>query len=145
RFRNDLKRHERFQPRVHRGGGLGIWSYITYNDLGLIIFTSQNYIYSWGSALQELSKFQPFQLFNTNIAIIEKDIQYLYDRHEKQSLQMTIRYEFQEYLNKIATLAEWACGVDLMLGTYLPLDVVGRVNWQAEHGNNQHVKFQHMD
>ncbi|CAM4848241.1 unnamed protein product [Rotaria magnacalcarata] len=22
RFRNDLKRHERFQPRVHRGGGL---------------------------------------------------------------------------------------------------------------------------
>ncbi|CAF5195490.1 unnamed protein product, partial [Rotaria magnacalcarata] len=29
-------RHERFQPRVHRGGGLGIWSYITYNDLGPI-------------------------------------------------------------------------------------------------------------
>ncbi|CAM4850358.1 unnamed protein product [Rotaria magnacalcarata] len=91
-----------------------------------IIFTSQNYIYSWGSALQELSKFQPFQLFNTNIAIIENDIQYLYDPHEKKSLQMTIRYEFQEYLNKIATLAEWACGLDLMLGTYLPLDVVGR-------------------
>ncbi|CAF3240679.1 unnamed protein product [Rotaria socialis] len=44
-----------------------------------IIFTSQNYIYSWGSALQELT-----------------------------------------------TLAEWTCGVDLMLGTYLPLDVVGR-------------------
>ncbi|CAF2120206.1 unnamed protein product [Rotaria magnacalcarata] len=39
---------------------------------------------------------------------------------------MTIRYEFQEYLNKIATLAEWACGLDLMLGNYLPLDVVGR-------------------
>ncbi|CAM4832324.1 unnamed protein product [Rotaria magnacalcarata] len=34
RFWNDVKRHERFQPRVHRGGGLGIWSYITYNDLG---------------------------------------------------------------------------------------------------------------
>ncbi|CAF1142818.1 unnamed protein product [Rotaria magnacalcarata] len=50
-----------------------------------IIFTSQNYIYSWGLALQEL-----------------------------------------KYLNKIATLAEWACGLDLMLGTYLPLDVVGR-------------------
>ena len=38
RFRNDLKRHERFQPRVHRGGGLGIWSYITYNDLGPLVF-----------------------------------------------------------------------------------------------------------
>ncbi|CAF4569052.1 unnamed protein product, partial [Rotaria magnacalcarata] len=37
-FRNDLKRHERFQPRVHRGGGLGIWSYITYNDLGPLVF-----------------------------------------------------------------------------------------------------------
>ncbi|CAM2727669.1 unnamed protein product, partial [Rotaria socialis] len=38
RFRNDLKRHERFQPRVHRGGGLSIWSYITYNDLGPLVF-----------------------------------------------------------------------------------------------------------
>ncbi|CAF5107516.1 unnamed protein product, partial [Rotaria socialis] len=39
---------------------------------------------------------------------------------------MTIKYEFQEYLNKIATLDEWVCGIDLMLGTYLPLGVVGR-------------------
>ncbi|CAF4343613.1 unnamed protein product [Rotaria sp. Silwood2] len=29
RFRNDLKRFERSQQRVHRGGGVGIWSYLT--------------------------------------------------------------------------------------------------------------------
>ncbi|CAM4981161.1 unnamed protein product [Rotaria socialis] len=108
-----------------------------------IIFTSQNYIYSWGSALQELSKFQPFQLFNTNITIIETDIQYLYDRHEKQSLQMTIKYEFQEYLNKIATLDEWVCGIDLMLGTYLPLGVVGRERTYRLHEEKKYRSILH--
>ncbi|CAF3513512.1 unnamed protein product [Rotaria socialis] len=108
-----------------------------------IIFTSQNYIYSWGSALQELSKFQPFQLFNTNITIIETDIQYLYDRHEKQSLQMIIKYEFQEYLNKIATLDEWVCGIDLMLGTYLPLGVVGRERTYRLHEEKKYRSILH--
>ncbi|CAM4803186.1 unnamed protein product [Rotaria magnacalcarata] len=38
RFRNDLKRFERSQPRVHKGGGDGIWSYLTCHGLGPIVF-----------------------------------------------------------------------------------------------------------
>ncbi|CAM4922917.1 unnamed protein product [Rotaria socialis] len=38
RFRNDLKRFERSQPRVHKGGGVGIWSYLTCHGLGPIVF-----------------------------------------------------------------------------------------------------------
>ncbi|CAF5132248.1 unnamed protein product [Rotaria sp. Silwood1] len=90
-----------------------------------LIFTSNNYIYSWGSALQELGKLNSFQLFTTNIKIQEDDVQDTYDISQKQSLQKTIKYEFKEYLNKTATLSEWACGVDLSLGTYIPDNVVG--------------------
>ena len=38
RFRNDLKRFERSQPRVHKGGGVGIWSYLTCHSLGPMVF-----------------------------------------------------------------------------------------------------------
>ncbi|CAF4848952.1 unnamed protein product, partial [Rotaria magnacalcarata] len=52
RFRKDLKRFERSQPRVHKGGalkkkkystklkkcGVGIWSYLTCHGLGPIVF-----------------------------------------------------------------------------------------------------------
>lgn len=38
RFRKDLKRFERSQQRVHRGGGLGIWSYLTCHGLGPLVF-----------------------------------------------------------------------------------------------------------
>ncbi|CAF5223612.1 unnamed protein product, partial [Rotaria magnacalcarata] len=38
RFRNDLKRFERSQSRVHKGGGVGIWSYLTCHGLGPIVF-----------------------------------------------------------------------------------------------------------
>ncbi|CAF4667244.1 unnamed protein product [Rotaria socialis] len=38
RFRNDLKRFERSQPRVHKGGGVGTWSYLTCHGLGSIVF-----------------------------------------------------------------------------------------------------------
>ncbi|CAF3842689.1 unnamed protein product [Rotaria sp. Silwood1] len=94
-------------------------------QLCTIIFTSKNHIYSWGSASQELKKFNSFNLFNTNIKIQESDIQAEYSGGQKAALQKIIKYEFKEYLNKIATLGEWACGFDLVLGTYLPLDVVG--------------------
>ncbi|CAF2865375.1 unnamed protein product [Rotaria sp. Silwood2] len=38
RFRNDLKRFERSQQRVNRGGGVGIWSYLTCHGLGPLVF-----------------------------------------------------------------------------------------------------------
>ncbi|CAF1910768.1 unnamed protein product [Rotaria magnacalcarata] len=38
RFRNDLKRFKWSQPRVHKGGGVGIWSYLTCHGLGPIVF-----------------------------------------------------------------------------------------------------------
>ena len=34
RFRHDPTRFERSQQRVHRGGGIGVWSYITCHGLG---------------------------------------------------------------------------------------------------------------
>ncbi|CAF1243897.1 unnamed protein product [Rotaria sordida] len=94
-------------------------------QLCIIIFTSNNHIYSWGSASQELGKFNSFNLFNTNIKIQEYNIQDEYSGDQAVALQKIIKYEFKEYLNKTATLAEWACGIDLALGTYLLLDVVG--------------------
>ncbi|CAF4994721.1 unnamed protein product, partial [Rotaria sp. Silwood1] len=94
-------------------------------QLCTIIFTSNNHVYSWGSALQELGKLNSFNLFSKNIQIKEHDIQDEYSGAQKAGLQKTIKHEFNEYLNKTATLVEWACGVDLALGTYLPLDVVG--------------------
>ncbi|CAF4297519.1 unnamed protein product, partial [Rotaria magnacalcarata] len=33
---------------------------------------------------------------------------------------------------------EWACGLDLMLGTYLPLDVVGRERTYRLHGEKEY-------
>ncbi|CAF5159686.1 unnamed protein product, partial [Rotaria magnacalcarata] len=38
RFRNDLKRFKWSQPRVRKGGGVGIWSYLTCHGLGPIVF-----------------------------------------------------------------------------------------------------------
>ncbi len=39
------------------------------------------------------------------------------------SLQTAIKSQFKEYLDKTATLGEWACGVDLALNTYVPENV----------------------
>ncbi|CAF3398558.1 unnamed protein product [Rotaria sp. Silwood2] len=94
-------------------------------QLCTMIFTSNNHIYLWGSALQELGKLNSFNLFNTGIKIQEYNIQDEYSNDKKTALQIIIKHEFTEYLNKTATLAEWACGVGLALGTYLSLDVVG--------------------
>ena len=39
RFRNDRTRFERSQNRVHKGGGVGVWSYVTCHNLEpLVIF-----------------------------------------------------------------------------------------------------------
>ncbi|CAF3126947.1 unnamed protein product [Rotaria sp. Silwood2] len=94
-------------------------------ELMTIIFTSNHYIYSWGPALKELSTFHSFNLFNTNINIKDHDIQNEFSGDEKAALQKVVKNVFHEYLNKTATLAEWACGIDLFLGTYLPEHVVG--------------------
>ncbi|CAF1564410.1 unnamed protein product, partial [Rotaria sp. Silwood1] len=94
-------------------------------QLCTIIFTLNNHIYSWGSALHELKTLNSFNLFKTNIKTREHNIQDECSGDQQAALQKIIKYEFNEYLNKTATLAEWACGVDLALGTYLPLDVVG--------------------
>ena len=37
RFRHDSTRFERSQQRVHRGGGIGVWSYITCHGLGPLV------------------------------------------------------------------------------------------------------------
>ncbi|CAF4992439.1 unnamed protein product [Rotaria sp. Silwood1] len=84
-------------------------------QLCTIIFTSNNHVYSWGLALQELGKLNSFNLFSKNIQIKEHDIQDEYSGAQKAGLQKTIKHEFNEYLNKTATLVEWACGVDLAL------------------------------
>ncbi|CAF3190665.1 unnamed protein product, partial [Rotaria sp. Silwood2] len=38
RFRNDLKRFEPSQPRVHRDDGVSIWSYVTCHGISPIVF-----------------------------------------------------------------------------------------------------------
>ena len=37
RFRNDPSRFQRSQRRVHKGGGIGVWSYITCHGLGPLV------------------------------------------------------------------------------------------------------------
>jgi hypothetical protein len=90
-----------------------------------IIFTSNNTIYSWGSPKKELEDFVKFNLFDNEIQIIEIDVQDEVDSIDKCGLQNMIESTFKQYLDKTATLAEWSCGVDLYLDTYLPEHVVG--------------------
>ncbi|CAF4713909.1 unnamed protein product [Rotaria sp. Silwood2] len=37
RFRTDSTRFERYQKRVHKGGGIGLWSYLTCHGLGPLV------------------------------------------------------------------------------------------------------------
>lgn len=94
-------------------------------QLWSIIFTTNNHIYSWGPALKELEQFNANNLFNSNIIIYDHDVQEKFSGGELYSLQAAIKFEFGEYLNKTATLAEWACGIDLYLDTYIPKDSIG--------------------
>jgi len=90
-----------------------------------IIFTSNNTIYSWGSPKEEVEKFSRFDLFNKSIQIIEKNVQNAYDPINQYGLQDVIEFDFKQYLNKTATVGEWGCGIDLLLGTHLPKHLVG--------------------
>ena len=58
RFRNDLKRFERSQSRVHKGGGVGICSYLTCYGLGPIVFYdgSLNILIYWTNICQQHMK-----------------------------------------------------------------------------------------
>ena len=99
-------------------------------QLCTIIFTSRNHIYSWGPVNRESDKFIVFSLFSSNLQIIEHEIQGAFntwygndddhDPNNPYSLQFAMKAGFNQYLDKTATLAEWACGVDLVLNTYLP-------------------------
>jgi hypothetical protein len=93
--------------------------------LSSIIFTSNNTIYSWGPPQEELEKFIQFNLFNKPIQIIEIDVQNKVNPTEKCGLQDMVKSTFNQHLDKTATLAEWSCGIDLLLGTYIPEHVVG--------------------
>ena len=90
-----------------------------------IIFTSNNTIYSWGPPGKELAELNRFNLFDKEIQIIPINVQDEYDPTNKCGLQSVIESTFKQYLDKTATLAEWGCGIDLILGTYIPDDVVG--------------------
>ena len=90
-----------------------------------IIFTSSNTIYSWGPPKEELTEFIPFNLFNKEIQIIPKNVQFIFDPSDKCGLQNVIESKYKQYLDKTATLAEWGCGIDLALGKHIPDHVVG--------------------
>ena len=98
-------------------------------QLCTIIFTLRNHIYSWGPVNRELDKFDAFSLFSSNLQIIEHEIQGAFktwygndddhDPNNPYSLQFAMKAGFNQYLDKTATLSEWACGIDLVLNTYL--------------------------
>jgi hypothetical protein len=52
--------------------------------------------------------------------INDHDVHDEFSAEQKRPLQCGIRSEYKQYLNKAATLAEWRCGIDLTLGTYIP-------------------------
>ena len=91
-----------------------------------IIFTSNNEIYSWGSATEELEKLIPFHLFSKTIQITDQNIQDTYDPVQKRSLQSAVKTEIEEYLHITATSAEWDFRIDLVLGTYILTQVTCR-------------------
>jgi len=94
-------------------------------QLSSIIFTSNNTIYSWGPPKKEIEEFIQFNLFNKPIQMNEMNVQNEVDPYEKCGLQNMIESTFKQHLDKTATLAEWSCGIDLSLGTYIPEHVVG--------------------
>ena len=106
-----------------------------------IIFTSNHTIYSWGPAKQELGRFVKFDLFNDTIRIIERDLQREHDPIQKCGLKKLIGETFKQNLDKTTTLAEWSCGLDLSLGTYLPENVVGH---ERDYRINEEKKYRQI-
>ena len=99
--------------------------FMKIQQLCSIILKPDNVIYSWGSISDELKSFMDLNLFNGTINVDGRNVQNRYDRYEKRGLQAAIKYEYKQYLDKTATLAEWSCGVDLSLRTYMPQHVYG--------------------
>ncbi|CAF4598428.1 unnamed protein product, partial [Didymodactylos carnosus] len=92
-----------------------------------------NHIYAWGDPEAELRPFSTFHLFNNDIRFIPHNVQDKFtdwygscNSNDKYSLQFAIKTVFNEYLNKQMTLAEWACGIDLNLDTFIPKQFVGQ-------------------
>ncbi|CAF4490430.1 unnamed protein product [Rotaria socialis] len=101
------------------------------------ILSSNNIVSFWGDPKVELSKFTRFNLFdNDDIQrMVPKNIQadfkawfnctYPTSTHCKDepndiySLQAAIYLAFNEWLDKRLTLANWGCGIDWSLKTYL--------------------------
>ncbi|CAF1177328.1 unnamed protein product [Didymodactylos carnosus] len=57
--------------------------------------------------------------------------------NDQYSLQSAIYLIFTEWLEKRMTLANWGCGIDLALGTYIPSDLVGRERYDIIKGEEE--------
>ena len=92
RFRHDPTRFERSQQRVHRGGGIGVWSYITCHGLELLVIYDgclNSFI-----CIDLLEKYLPtiFQKFS-----LEQSHKILY---QQDNAGPHVSYMTEEYLKK---------------------------------------------
>ena len=101
------------------------------------ILSSEHVIYCWGDTIEELKKFTRYNIFNNDdINQIEPkntqsafknwfNMNHLESPYRKTkptdtySLQLAIKLSFNQWLNKRMTMANWGCGIDLMLETYI--------------------------
>ncbi|CAF4592207.1 unnamed protein product, partial [Rotaria sp. Silwood2] len=105
-----------------------------------IIFSPDHIVNCWGDPKNELAKFLRFKLFDNN------DIDFITPRNtqdifkdwfnrtypqsihikdganDQYSLQSAMYITFNEWLDKRMTLANWGCGIDLILQTYLTMN-----------------------
>ncbi|CAF1473560.1 unnamed protein product [Adineta steineri] len=94
--------------------------YMKIQHLCSIIFCSNNNIYSWGNPVNELESFLNLDLFVQQIQIKGINVQEKYDSTGQCGLQSVIQHEYKQYLDKLSTIADWSCGLDFCLGTYMP-------------------------
>lgn len=103
-----------------------------------IILSPNNVVNCWGDPKEELKKFIKYNLFDDDDIdkIKPKNIQNKFKKwfnqnhpdsphrkigvNDKYSLQLAIHLTFNLWLNKRMTLANWGCGIDLTLTTYMP-------------------------
>ncbi|CAF4124049.1 unnamed protein product, partial [Rotaria sordida] len=105
-----------------------------------IIFSLDHIVNCWGDPEKELEKFLRFKLCDNNDIdfIIPKNTQDIFKDwfnrtypqsihikdgvNDQYSLQSAIYITFNEWLDKRMTLANWGCGIDLLLQTYLTMN-----------------------
>ncbi|CAF1402909.1 unnamed protein product [Rotaria sordida] len=105
-----------------------------------IIFSPNHIINSWGDPKKELKKFLRFKLFDADDIdfIIPKNTQNIFKgwfnrtypqsihikdgAGDQYSLQSAMYITFNEWLDKRMTLANWGCGIDLLLATYIAMN-----------------------